>query len=68
MPSRTVALKVDIAVIGAGQAGLSAAYHLGRRGLAPHRGFVVLDHASHAGACVAIPMAIADAQHGQSHS
>ncbi|MFE7558726.1 NAD(P)-binding domain-containing protein [Kitasatospora sp. NPDC057500] len=35
-------------VIGAGQAGLSAAYHLRRRGFAPHRadtdgGFVVLD-------------------------
>lgn len=49
MPSRSIALKVDIAVIGAGQAGLSAAYHLSRRGLAPHRGFVVLDHAAHAG-------------------
>lgn len=49
MPSRTAALKVDIVVIGAGQAGLSAAYHLSRRGLKPHRGFVVLDHASHAG-------------------
>lgn len=49
MPTRTVALKVDIVVIGAGQAGLSAAYHLGRRGLAPQRGFVVLDHESHPG-------------------
>jgi len=38
-----VALKTEIVVIGAGQAGLSAAYHLTRRGLAPHRGFVVLD-------------------------
>jgi NADPH-dependent 2,4-dienoyl-CoA reductase/sulfur reductase-like enzyme len=34
---------VDVLVIGAGQAGLSAAYHLRRRGLAPHRDFVVLD-------------------------
>lgn len=38
-----VALKTGIVVIGAGQAGLSAAYHLRRRGLAPHREFVVLD-------------------------
>jgi thioredoxin reductase len=36
-------VKSDIAVIGAGQAGLSAAYHLKKRGLTPHRGFVVLD-------------------------
>ncbi|GAA3912552.1 NAD(P)-binding domain-containing protein [Microbacterium invictum] len=43
---------VDVVVIGAGQAGLSAAYHLRRRGVAPasaslghdnHRTFVVLD-------------------------
>ncbi|HEX8692937.1 MAG TPA: FAD-dependent oxidoreductase [Longimicrobium sp.] len=40
---RGVALKVDVLVIGAGQAGLSSAYHLKRRGLAPNRGFVVLD-------------------------
>jgi glycine/D-amino acid oxidase-like deaminating enzyme len=38
-------LKTDVVVIGAGQAGLSAAYHLGRRGLPPVRGFVVLDAA-----------------------
>lgn len=36
-------LKTDVVVIGAGQAGLSSAYHLKRRGLAPIRGFVVLD-------------------------
>ena len=41
--------KVDVVVIGAGQAGLSAAYHLKRRGLEPHRGFVVLDAAGRAG-------------------
>ena len=39
----TVRLKTEIVVIGAGQAGLSSAYHLKRRGLAPNRGFVVLD-------------------------
>jgi cation diffusion facilitator CzcD-associated flavoprotein CzcO len=33
----------DVVVIGAGQAGLSAAYHLQRRGLEPGTGFVVLD-------------------------
>jgi cation diffusion facilitator CzcD-associated flavoprotein CzcO len=38
-------LRTDIVVIGAGQAGLSSAYHLEQRGLASVRGFVVLDHA-----------------------
>lgn len=38
-----VSIKTDIVIIGAGQAGLSTAYHLKRRGLAPERGFVVLD-------------------------
>ncbi|WP_245819734.1 NAD(P)-binding domain-containing protein [Rhodococcoides yunnanense] len=33
----------DIAVIGAGQAGLSAGYHLRRAGLEPGSGFVMLD-------------------------
>lgn len=42
-PSPGVALKTAVVVIGAGQAGLSAAYHLRQRGLAPNRGFVVLD-------------------------
>lgn len=37
------AVRTDILVIGAGQAGLSSAYHLSRRGLAPGRGFIVLD-------------------------
>jgi cation diffusion facilitator CzcD-associated flavoprotein CzcO len=36
-------LRTDIVVIGAGQAGLSSAYHLVQRGLAPVRGFLVLD-------------------------
>lgn len=42
-------IKTGIVVIGAGQAGLSAAYHLSKRGLAPHRGFVVLDQAPQPG-------------------
>ncbi|MFH8260072.1 NAD(P)-binding domain-containing protein [Streptomyces roseolus] len=40
---------VDVVVVGAGQAGLSAAYHLRRVGLEPERDFVVLDHAPRAG-------------------
>ncbi|MFD0144795.1 MULTISPECIES: NAD(P)-binding domain-containing protein [unclassified Streptomyces] len=40
---------IDVVVIGAGQAGLSAAYHLRRTGLAPDRDFVVLDHAPRPG-------------------
>ncbi|MEY9968230.1 cation diffusion facilitator CzcD-associated flavoprotein CzcO [Streptacidiphilus sp. MAP12-16] len=35
--------ETDVAVIGAGQAGLAAAFHLRRRGLQPGTGFVVLD-------------------------
>ena len=41
-PGFGVRLKTDVVVIGAGQAGLSSAYHLKRRGLQPNRGFVVL--------------------------
>jgi cation diffusion facilitator CzcD-associated flavoprotein CzcO len=44
-----VALKTDIVVIGAGQAGLSSAYHLKRRGLASNRGFVVFDQSPQPG-------------------
>ncbi|MEV6551468.1 NAD(P)-binding domain-containing protein [Streptomyces sp. NPDC051597] len=40
---------VDVVVIGAGQAGLSGAYHLRRAGLEPDRDFVVLDHAPRPG-------------------
>jgi len=35
--------KVDIVVIGADQAGLSAAYYLKKAGLEPGKGFVILD-------------------------
>lgn len=35
--------EVEVVVIGAGQAGLSSAYHLRRTGFAPDRDFVVLD-------------------------
>lgn len=44
-----VTLKADVVVIGAGQAGLSAAYHLRRLGLAPDRGYVVLDQSPQPG-------------------
>lgn len=36
--------EVDVAVIGAGQAGLSGAYFLSRAGFRPDEGFAVLDH------------------------
>ncbi|WNM33364.1 NAD(P)-binding domain-containing protein [Streptomyces sp. Li-HN-5-11] len=36
--------EVEVAVIGAGQAGLSSAYHLRRAGFEPDRDFVVFDH------------------------
>ncbi len=39
----------DVVVIGAGQAGLSGAYHLRRAGLVPDRDFVVLDHSPRPG-------------------
>ncbi|WP_406189389.1 NAD(P)-binding domain-containing protein [[Kitasatospora] papulosa] len=41
--------ELDVVVIGAGQAGLSAAYHLRRVGLLPGENFVVLDHAPRPG-------------------
>ncbi|NQD72043.1 NAD(P)/FAD-dependent oxidoreductase [Sphingobacterium shayense] len=41
--------KTDIVVIGAGQAGLSSAYHLKKLGLRLGRDFVVLDQATHPG-------------------
>jgi cation diffusion facilitator CzcD-associated flavoprotein CzcO len=47
--SPRAAIKIDIMVIGAGQAGLSSAYHLKKLGLAPGRDFVVLDEAPRPG-------------------
>lgn len=41
--------EVDAVVIGAGQAGLSSAYHLRRAGFEPDRDFVVLDHSPRPG-------------------
>ncbi|MFJ1646179.1 NAD(P)-binding domain-containing protein [Streptomyces sp. NPDC088258] len=40
---------IDVVVVGAGQAGLSAAHHLRRTGLVPDQDFVVLDHAPRPG-------------------
>lgn len=48
-PATRALLCTEIVVIGAGQAGLSAAYHLRKRGLAPGRGFVVLDRSPQPG-------------------
>lgn len=48
-PASRVLIKTDIAIIGAGQAGLSSAYHLDRQQLEPGRGFIVLDQAEHPG-------------------
>ena len=48
-PASGARLKTDIVIIGAGQAGLSSAYHLQRRGVVPNRGFVVLDQSPNAG-------------------
>jgi cation diffusion facilitator CzcD-associated flavoprotein CzcO len=48
-PTVRVAIKTDIVVIGAGQAGVSSAYHLKRRGLVPGRSFIVLDQSPQPG-------------------
>lgn len=48
-PSLTAALKLDIVVIGAGQAGLSSAYHLKQLGMVPGKDFLVLDRAPRPG-------------------
>ncbi|MGA9872170.1 MAG: NAD(P)-binding domain-containing protein [Rhodococcus sp. (in: high G+C Gram-positive bacteria)] len=42
-------IETDVAVIGAGQAGLSAGYHLRRSGLEPGSGFVMLDRSPEPG-------------------
>ncbi|MET9668846.1 NAD(P)-binding domain-containing protein [Streptomyces sp. NPDC006475] len=47
--ARGATRNTDVVVIGAGQAGLSGAYHLRRVGLVPDRDFVVLDHSPHPG-------------------
>ncbi|MBB5746528.1 NAD(P)-binding domain-containing protein [Brevundimonas variabilis] len=44
-----VAIKVDIVVIGAGQAGLSSAYHLRNLGFEPDRRFITFDQDTGAG-------------------
>lgn len=49
LPVARIALKTDIVVIGAGQAGLSSAYHLKKLGLTADKGFVVLDQSPQAG-------------------
>ena len=48
-PAPRAALKLDIVVIGAGQAGLSSAYHLRTLGLQAGKEFIVLDRAPRAG-------------------
>ena len=48
-PVGGIILKTEIVVIGAGQAGLSAAYHLQKLGLQRIRGFAVLDRAAEPG-------------------
>lgn len=48
-PAIRIARKLDIVVVGAGQAGLSAAYHLRQAGLIANRDFLVLDAAPNPG-------------------
>lgn len=47
--ANNIRYKTKIVVIGAGQAGLSAAYHLKKRGLEIGPDFIILDEAPHAG-------------------
>ncbi|MEU9112704.1 NAD(P)-binding domain-containing protein [Streptomyces sp. NPDC048483] len=46
---RADAVNVEVLVIGAGQAGLAAAFHLRRAGYVPDQDFVVLDHSPRPG-------------------
>jgi putative flavoprotein involved in K+ transport len=48
-PAATSRRDVDVVVVGGGQAGLAAGYHLRRAGLAPGSGFVILDASDRAG-------------------
>ncbi|MFI1252626.1 NAD(P)-binding domain-containing protein [Streptomyces netropsis] len=47
--NKTGSREVEVVVVGAGQAGLSSAYHLRRAGYEPDRDFVVLDHSPRPG-------------------
>jgi len=47
--AKNLRYKTKIAVIGAGQAGLSAAYHLKKSGMEIGRDFIILDEAPHPG-------------------
>lgn len=49
VPTFSARIKTEIVIIGAGQAGLSSAYHLKRRGLTSVRDFVVLDQSPYQG-------------------
>ncbi|MBB5090472.1 NAD(P)-binding domain-containing protein [Pseudochrobactrum saccharolyticum] len=48
-PALHMAFKTDILIIGAGQAGLSSAYHLQKLGLKAGRNFIILDKSPDAG-------------------
>src|SRR5690606_6696546 len=66
--STMLAVKFDIVVIGAGQAGLSSAYHLRRLGLEPDRDFVTFDQAPGPGGAwqfrwPSLPLATANRAH-----
>ncbi len=64
-PPAGVAIKTEIVVIGAGQAGLSSAYHLRQRGLEAGSRLRRARPVAEGGWGLAVPLAVADAQHGQ---